>query len=132
MSQLIMLTQPYLVKKGLNCPGFRCGFVGGSRAIVNPPPKDTDVDLVYHVDNVMQAALFLERNGADITRGDYLGETSDFITLRKGIVNIMLFQCPYEFGAVWGATSYAKSVNMKDKLDRYDFFERVRLPWRPQ
>lgn len=125
-----MLTLPYLVEKGLDCPGFQCGFVGGSRAIVDPPPEDTDLDLVFHVEDVMRAALFLESNGANITKGNYLDETSDFMTLRKGIANIMLFQCPYEFGAVWGATSYAKSVNMKDKLDRYDFFERVRLPWR--
>lgn len=107
-----------------------CAFRGGSREMVSPPPTDTDLDIVIHVRDVQNAVYILEGCGFDATKGKYVDEHCNFTTLRKGELNVMLVGDPYEFGAMWGATSYAKSVNMKDKADRYDLFERVRLPWR--
>lgn len=127
-----MLTVGDLEALGCQTKEVICAFRGGSREIVDPAPTGTDLDVCIHVKNVENAIAELSTLGFDAPQYNekYRGEYLDFMTLRKGEVNLLLFGDAYEFGAVWGATSYAKSVNMKEKEDRYDLFERVRLPWR--
>lgn len=127
---VIMLTNPVLeAEYGFRVAGLKCGFIGGSRAIVIPPPTDTDLDMVFHVDNLQYAVEMLLVRGFSTTKGEYLDDNT-FTKMRRGELNLMLFEDAYEFGAVWGATSYAQSYNLRSKPVRYDLFERIRIPWR--
>jgi hypothetical protein len=112
--------------------GFRIGFYGGSRATCSPPPKGTDNDIFLHVRDVGTACTVLLRCGWDFPLGpsDYNGEYKDFATMRRGEDNVLLFSDEYEFGAVWGATCLAKTMNIQDKAERYALFEAARAPWR--
>ena len=112
--------------------GFIAGFFGGSRATCSPPPTNTDNDMFIHVKDVESACSVLIDSGWNFSGEDcaYEGEYSDFRTLRKGEDNILLFSDAYEFGAVWGATCVAKTMNLQHKDERYRLFEVVRAPWR--
>lgn len=117
---------------GVDDIGFLCGFYGGSRVICDPPPTDTDRDLCLHVTDVSNAVKLLEDAGW--SRPDDLEEYPDeyesFATLRKGDDNVMLFDNAYEFGAVWGATNAAQTMNLLEKSERYKLFEAARKAWR--
>ncbi len=112
--------------------GFRLGFYGGSRATCSPPPEGTDNDIFLHVRDVDSACVVLIRSGWDLPDEQcaYEGQYKDFATLRRGEDNILLFSNEYEFGAVWGATCLAKTINIQDKAERYALFEAARAPWR--
>ena len=117
---------------GLRVPDMRCAFKGGSRAMVDPPPLDTDLDICIHVSNLTETVDYLVEAGWDLPYTDdtYAGEYGDFRTLRKGEINLLLFENPYEFGAVWAATCLGKHLNMQCKKQRYKMFEVARSPWR--
>lgn len=115
---------------GVSIPGLKTAFLGGSRATVSPPPTDTDMDIFMHVDSLSEVWLTLEMNGWLGGLEEYDYETETFSTFRKGYHNLLVFEDYYEFGAVWGATCVAKSMNLKDKSDRYKLFKAARAPWR--
>ena len=117
---------------GLRVPNMRCAFKGGSRAMVDPPPLDTDLDICVHVTHVTDTVDYFVEAGWELpdTDENYEGEYGDFRTLRKGEINLLLFENAYEFGAVWAATCLGKHLNMKSKEQRYKMFEVARAPWR--
>ena len=112
--------------------GFQQGFFGGSRVICDPPPTDTDRDFVLLVNDVATAACRLYRHGWQDPAGmsEYRGEHGDFVTVRRGEDNAMLFGNPVEFGAVLAATCIATQKNIMQKSERYALFETARATWR--
>jgi hypothetical protein len=107
------------------------GFYGGSRAIVDPPPTDTDCDVVILVRNLGAFQDYLPYDWTTPEKaGKYLDESSTFITYRREEYNLMVFSDATEFGAVKAATAIAKHANIKDKAKRYRLFEIARSPWR--
>jgi len=116
---------------GIEPEGFIKGFYGGSRVIVDPPPTDTDNDLVLLVDSVECFHEALDQFSWDTPHDmEYGGKRDTFATFRKGEYNLMVFEDATEFGAVLGATAVAKRINIKSKMERYALFETARSPWR--
>lgn len=118
-----------LLALGIKTKAVKDAFYGGSRVICNPPPTDTDCDIVILVTSItsFESDLGLEW---DTPVSDYGGDGDTFKTFRKGEYNLMVFDDPTEFGAVLGATALAQHLNIQDKQKRYAFFEKVRSPWR--
>jgi hypothetical protein len=114
---------------GMRIPHMVTAFIGGSRAMVDPPPTDTDLDVCVHVEDLLHTLNTLTNKGWSRC-GDYVGIGSTFAAVRHGEVNLMLFEDAYEFGAVWGATCVGKQQNLQSKADRYKLFETAREPWR--
>lgn len=113
--------------------GMHCAFLGGSKAMCDPPPTGTDTDICIHVVDMDYAVEQLLDAGwelPDCNRCGYAGEYSSFRTLRKGEYNVLLFVEAYEFGAVWAATCVGKHLNIQCKDKRYKLFEVARAPWR--
>lgn len=109
------------------------GFYGGSRAIVSPPPEDTDCDIVLLVASITKFDAALELGWEPPVFDNpstYDGDGTTFKTYRKGEYNLMVFDDPTEYGAVKAATCIAKHANIKDKAKRYKLFEVARSPWR--
>lgn len=116
---------------GLRPVGFRMAFRGGSREIVDPPVMDTDLDICILVQDVDNTVPSLERRGFTTAGSDYDGEYGDFVTMRRGDFNLLLFSNSMEFGAVMAATRMAKYMNVQSKSERYRLFEVARSFWRP-
>ena len=105
-------------------------FYGGSRVICNPPPTDTDCDIVILATTLHDFEESLGLEWDTPCQSDYDGDGDTFKTYRHGEYNLMVFDDPTEFGAVLGATALAKHLNIKEKEKRYALFEKIRSPWR--
>ena len=128
---VVVVTQLHKIA-GTKVPTFVKGFFGGSRVICNPPPTDTDCDIVLHVGSVSKACTALVEAGWKLPDDTekYVDEYEDFQTLRKGEYNIMLFETAEEYGAVLAATCIATHQNLLLKEQRYELFETARGWWR--
>lgn len=97
----------------------------GSREICNPPPMDTDVDLVV-LDKDYKLDAILIKNGYSCTTNcdDEYGDT-DFETYRNGEVNIIVIHTAQQFMAWKVATAAAKQLNLMEKHQRIGLFQGV-------
>lgn len=99
----------------------------GSRVTCNPPPANTDLDILVfcsedEFDNNISKLVEEEWNhcGGDTRSG---GDESE--SFRKGEVNIIITCCQKEFDSFMLATRLAKRFNLLDKSDRIALFEAV-------
>jgi len=97
----------------------------GSRYICDPPVEDTDDDYIVLTED---KACFLSEsaaNGWDVHSYDDYPEDDDFVSLRKGVVNLIVTECDVFYGRFVTATNAAKKMNLIDKTDRIKFFQGV-------
>lgn len=119
-----------LLAMGIKITEVKDAFYGGSRVICNPPPTNTDCDIVLLVTSIRSFEKDLHFEWATPASSDYAGEGDTFRTYRRDEYNLMVFDDPTEYGAVLGATALAQHLNIQDKQTRYALFEKVRSPWR--
>ena len=106
----------------LGLPFFRTG----SREICSPPPLDTDVDFVV-LNAGFQKSVAFEENGfsqATIEDRERYG-FADFLSYRRGEVNLLVVDTWGSFRAWKVATAAAKQMNIKDKSKRIALFQGV-------
>lgn len=101
----------------------------GSQATCNPPPlpANSDFDWLLLVENLqMFVAGATSVNG--FTLAGSLGEmngTSQFRSLKKGSLNLIVTECEEFHGRFLAATSVAKRLNILNKQDRVALFQAV-------
>jgi hypothetical protein len=102
----------------------------GSRYICQPPVLDTDEDHVVLVPNLDVAANRLEDDGWVINWDDpayQYGENNEveFVTARKGHLNLIIYDNPHGYAAFVAATEVALVLNLTDKEHRVALFKAV-------
>jgi hypothetical protein len=112
-------------------------FPTGSVVICNPPPTDTDYDIVVFIDkNVHLKANdsfpFLSMEGyLDLTGWKQCNYSQyrfgkNFVAYRKGYFNLIIVWEAREYKGWQLATDMAREKNLLDKNDRVELFEDVR------
>ena len=100
-------------------------FSTGSRIICNPPPMDTDLDVVVLVDS-SAAVVDLEALGyvVDSSCSEY--EDTATVPMRKGHVNLIVMWDKETFVRWRLATDVARELNLIDRNDRLACFRVIR------
>lgn len=101
----------------------------GSTVTCWPIPQDADLDYLCYVDSIddfvavaTQFAFVLEEGeGAE----HYLGCDKNFVSLRRGNVNLLATHRLDFYEKFMAATSVAKKLNLLKKSDRIDLFQAV-------
>lgn len=102
----------------------------GSYHICRPRVEGTDRDYALRVHNLTSFGTTLEEHGWDVSwddpeyRIDHLNE-HEFITARKGINNLIVFENEEAFWAFSAATEVACSLNLLRKEERILLFRAV-------
>ena len=95
----------------------------GSRETCNPAPTDTDIDVLVLIDgsrwDSFQSCLYAEGFETHAYPG------ADFVTYRKGDVNLLATYDKAFFDRFMAATSVAKRLNLLEKSDRIALFQAV-------
>lgn len=105
-------------------------FPTGSSVICTPPVLDTDRDMAVLVKSLVNYGALLEAMDWTVNYDDpeYLihcnGEIA-FITARKGIENLIVFESLEAFVAFHAATFAAKAFNLQHKWQRVLLFQAV-------
>ena len=113
------LTSAYLEFFGI----YRYNLVG-SRFAVDPPVTDTDIDLLCLTIDAMSAVKFsLISEGwlvhtPEDPEYENAADEIPFITARRGLYNLIIYQDPIGFGLFLGAMRVCKLHNWKDKENR--------------
>jgi hypothetical protein len=98
----------------------------GSRVICDPPVMDTDEDYVVWVGNTTKDRL--EADGFVCTTlcsdGDY-DDMQDFVTYRRGKINLITTESGTFYGYFNAATSLAKRLKLNRKEDRITLFQAI-------
>jgi hypothetical protein len=104
----------------------------GSRETCNPPPVDTDQDvlvLMYEGTGGLFGELFsvgFDIDGSQVRDpADHLGDEGTFQSFSKGDLNLIVTQDPEFHRRFLAATSVAKKLNLLEKADRIDLFQAV-------
>jgi hypothetical protein len=109
-------------------PGLISVTPVGSRVTCNPPPVDTDLDLLVQVDEAswpdalaMLSLLDFDRDGSEIgARPD-----SAFASYSRGEVNVIITSDEDFRRRFIAASSVAKRLNLLHKEDRVALFQAV-------
>ena len=105
----------------------------GSTVTCNPPPTNTDKDFLVLVPGFEHFGIATrlcnegwEPEGSHVT-DEALPATTDqeFISFRKGRINLILTRSPVFFKRFKAATSVAKRLNLRSKPDRVALFQAV-------
>lgn len=100
----------------------------GSRVTCNPPPTDTDQDILCLVEPELAQALreWLDQKGWEL-EGEY-GNLSDFDSYRGDVdgteYNLILTESPDWFDKFMDATFECKKLNVMEKANRIAVFEK--------
>lgn len=104
----------------------------GSRETCNPPPKDTDQDvLVLTKPGVCPVITRLFEHDFEIDgsrvedASDHLRSEGTFQSFSKGDLNFIITCDPTFYARFMAATSIAKRLNLLDKADRIALFQAV-------
>ncbi len=97
----------------------------GSRHICDPPVTGTDEDYIVHVEDVRTFALNAITDGYQIACKDSCAEMSNFLSLRKGDINLIITGNGDFYQRFVAATAVAKRLNLLNKTDRIALFQAV-------
>jgi len=103
-----------------------CAAVG-SRVTCNPPPMDTDRDILVLVNDWRAAGEACARLGF-FTSGSQIGREAqemDFVSVKRDELNLLLTDRDEFYDLFIAASSVAKRLNVMDKMDRIALFQAV-------
>lgn len=107
---------------------YKVSFPTGSNYICNPPVTDTDVDEMFLVDDLSEVDFQLKGLGWTICQGDkdYSNKPIDvWAAYRKGNQNALITNDLKYFMNFFKATEEAKHLNLLNKQDRIDLFQKI-------
>ena len=94
----------------------------GSRVTCNPPPMDTDEDiLIYSEDAKTLIGNCIEQGF--VGTGSYVG--SEFTSLLQGTINLIITDNKEFYDKFMLATHVCKSLNLLDKQERITVFQAI-------
>lgn len=94
----------------------------GSRATCNPPPMDTDEDILILVNDIEDFEDWALEN---FVAEGYCGEDKSFSSLRLGSLNLIVTDQKSFFDKFMVATTVTKRLNLMNKEDRRALFQAV-------
>jgi len=104
----------------------------GSRVTCDPPPTDTDLDVLVFISGLYNdTTQSLFEHGWTCSIGDLYspGKTGepmqDFVAWRRGEVNLLVTRCKKYHEKFLLATNVSKSLNLMDKRHRITLFEAI-------
>jgi hypothetical protein len=101
----------------------------GSRVTCNPPPTDTDEDILILTDNMPTIQRALKKDGWDGTEmyisDDGTSTTGDFYSMRKGEINLIITQEKEFYDKFTLASFVCKTLNVMAKKDRITVFQAI-------
>ena len=103
----------------------------GSRVTCNPPVLDSDSDWLVLVTDWQACVDAAVSEGFEVSgsvSADQMtkpNEVQKFWSLRRGILNLIVTDCPEFAKKFLAATSVAKRLNLKNKADRIALFQAV-------
>lgn len=95
----------------------------GSRVTCNPPPRDTDEDVLCHVESVQDFVREASRQGFRST--SKCSGQPHFISLRKGDVNLIVSSDKDFVDKFLLATHVCKTLNVMSKQHRIVVFQAI-------
>lgn len=114
----------FLGEMGVHCS--QAHFVG-SRVTCNPPPTNTDIDILVRVESL--AMFTRELLGVGYAGGGSFDESKrgslDFASFKKGEVNIIATDSDEFIKRFLSASHFAKRFNIMEKKDRISLFQAV-------
>lgn len=110
---------------------FKKWYATGSRVIVDPPPVGRDEDWVVLVSDIGEAMNELMRHGFGPDAQNALNYNLEFVSMRKGELNLILTELEWLFDRYILATVVAKQLNLKTRPDRVRLFKTIREVGRP-
>lgn len=99
----------------------------GSRVTCNPPPMDTDRDILCLVKNCVLAGEACERLGF-VTSSSLLDQESramQFVSVKRDELNLIITDSVEFYQKFLAASSVAKRLNLLEKKDRIALFQAV-------
>jgi len=100
-------------------------FLTGSRVICDPPPTDTDQDIMVLVERGALGYVHSDMEANDWELGGSYIETDKWRSYKSGIYNILVTDDPEYFEAFRRATDKAKELNLLKKEDRIKLFTEI-------
>lgn len=104
-----------------------CYDLVGSRVICDPPPTDTDQDILVLVTRIPFEEL--AKDGWVLGGSEILARKSDgeyaFVSFKKGELNYIITTSKAFYNHFWTATMLAKKYNLLDKNDRIELFDAI-------
>lgn len=99
----------------------------GSRATVDPPPLDTDIDFLIYSENLHDFLVALSLRGYTL-EGDldkYSPNDNEFFSWRKEDINLIVTEDLEFYDKFMTASNLAKEQNLKNKTDRIKLFQNI-------
>lgn len=97
----------------------------GSTFICSPPPEGSDEDwIVLAFDRSELINTLIEEHGFDVG-GEEFDTDNSFVSLRLGLINLVVTESEEFYDRFVAATSVAKRLNLLKKDDRIALFQAV-------
>lgn len=96
----------------------------GSRVTVDPPPTDTDLDVLVIHNNALKN--YLMKDLEFIKEGNRKYGDGPFSSFRKDKLNIMLVRCPIFYERCLVACRVCRKLNVKNKKARIKIYEAIK------
>lgn len=115
---------PAIVQELYNMGGNYFRF--GSREVCNPAPMDTDEDWAILLPNIpvlVDAVNMLDERGWE--RGGSEVPETEFLSFRKGDLNLVLTNSLRFYNKYQVATELCKDLNLLNKPDRINVFNKI-------
>lgn len=120
-------------------PAIPCEFIAarcvGSRVTCNPPPTDTDMDVLVLIDGTDRGYVTAyddfrkagwSLDGSEIVVPEFAQDPAErFNSFSKGEVNCIITDSEVFFKRFMAATAVAQRLNLMDKADRIALFQAV-------
>jgi len=108
---------------------IKCASVG-SRVTCNPPPTDTDQDILVLVDRLEPFIMTAYQARFDVAGSVPVEQwlttpTTLFASLTRGELNLICTETPDFYNRFMAASSVAKRLNLMQKADRIALFQAV-------
>ena len=100
----------------------------GSRVSCNPPPMDTDEDLLILTDKMYKLVEDCKAQGfagGEVYFKEDGSAASDFISIRKGNINLIVTEDKQWYDKFLLATHICKTLNVMDKKNRVMVFQAI-------
>lgn len=97
----------------------------GSAYICDPPVSDTDIDYLVLTDDKSDFLDEASRKGWSVHSDDDYPECDDFVSVRKGRINLIVTEDLYFYGRFRTATELCREINVLEKSRRVEIFQGV-------
>ena len=99
----------------------------GSRVTCDPPPKNTDIDILILTNGIINTVSILEKIDFIITSKGY--DSDDFLNMKNGKFDLIITDDRKFYKKFIKATSICKELNLLKREDRVSLFRGILYNW---